>query len=180
MFHKSRGTSISSWLAVATIFWTLITANAVYAQFEEGQHGLGIDIHFFKPTGDFGDLHDYAYGFAIIGENKFTEHLSLASELRYHQTNAVNDSVRFEGRRAFLPLDAEFWNIGLGLKYHLGNFFVGALAGYYWGSEIKNEAGLEPTVGLQFGNLEIAGRYRVVGDNKWFGVRVGFYVFSQN
>jgi hypothetical protein len=64
------------------------------------------------------------------------------------------------------------WEFTAGLKAYLGPVYAVARAGYFTG---VHEFGFIPGLGLRLGNFDLQANYKLIGDNQWFGARVGWY-----
>ncbi|MEJ2504044.1 MAG: hypothetical protein P8177_12170 [Gemmatimonadota bacterium] len=118
--------------------------------------GAGVAV----PTGDFGDNFDT--GWTVRGQ------LGLSFVLVDGHVQA--GWSRFPGKDSVE--DADIYHAGVGARVGLGLVFVGANAAYFFGDG-EDGVGFFPEIGAHIGPIEAVADYRIDGDNKWLGARVG-------
>lgn len=154
------------------------------ASFGQGRFSGGLELAL--PMGDFADGVGTGFGVSARYEAPINDNLSWMATAGYLTFGGKSDT--FIDNVSIIPVNA-------GLKYYFGGesfngLYAGGELGLNFvsvktketdftesGSASETEFGFAPQIGYQFGNIDISGRYAIVSDADYFGVRVA-YVFG--
>jgi hypothetical protein len=140
-------------------------AQQARSQAVPGERSLGLALGVLVPTGTFSGVSNPGPSIALVSERRLSEHFSFAAQGAVGFVTSASD-----GPTATVP-----W-IRAGGRYHLGDFFIGADAGFFFGSDLPDEFDLLPVAGWQSGRFVVSADARLLGDAHWFEIQAGYHL----
>ena len=144
------------------VFLILLAGNAFAKTWpgrQEKNLGLGVKTSF--PYAEFGEDANTGWGVAGMVDYPLIPLLDLTADVGYNHFAGMGEK---DG--------VDVWNFCFGGRLALGAFFMGGETGYF---SHGNDWSFVPSMGLRFGQLEGAIRYKSVGANGWTSLRFGYY-----
>jgi hypothetical protein len=150
---------------IATLATMVVAAPAI----AQSKTGFGPVVGINATTSSFGDY--YGVGWMVGGQFvKGTGFGSVMFEVTYNGFS-IDDELPGEGTD--FSDDVNIWGFGLGPRFALGPFHVGALAAYY--TEV-DDFDIVPLASINIWKLDLGARYKgLLGDADWFGLTLSFH-----
>ncbi len=151
-----------------------LSAGSLFSQ--ENNEKKWISANSFNVIIPQGDMKDtYNYGLGIYGsiDYNFSKNLAWRFDLGWNDLEGDEKTVVDTLGNVYTNKPKmSVWEFTTGFKASVSIFYIEARGGYFTG---VHEWGIVPAVGLRIGKFDIQGNYKLVGDNNWFGARIGYY-----
>jgi hypothetical protein len=164
-------TASRPFLGAALLLGVLLAASPSAAQ---ALRSSGVMAKGAWPLQDLSETNEFGAGFSFMTRSHIGH-----SRLWYHGQGSY---LKFPGKEltqgggTVSAPDIKVYGLSLGLMARLTDrLHLGAEGGYYFGDD--HSWGVTPFASAINGNLELMVEYKLMGDTRYWGVSVGYYVF---
>lgn len=159
-------------LVFSLLLWCL-TSVPFFIHAQDSKLISGTSINFIIPQGELAK--DYNLGIGIYGDidYEFNEHFAWRFDLGWNDMEGEERQVVDTNGLIYThKAKMSIWEFTTGFKASLSVFYVEVRGGYFTGI---HEWGIIPAVGVRINKFDLNGSYKLLGDNNWYAVRIGYY-----